>query len=216
MTKQELANEKRLNNAVVASSMTLPAQLKAINHEAGYQLKLKDKNGTVTTTQVTKRDQLSKLGMEPKTTAKGAILGYTPATFQAGVDESLKEVIDGHVVANYCYVDRVVTVTIEDANTGSKDYSLYTSEEADKKVKGESAQTIKLYRRVLINETGWAPGLIVKVLYQSRHIAEEHERAVKSAEAFNAIEHFYIVKNVDGVLRKIEVNIQNSNAECEK
>lgn len=213
MTKQELSNEKRLNKAVVASSMTLKAQLNAINTDAGYKLQSKDKDGNVTEHQITKREQLSKLGMEPKLSAKGVSLGYTPASFQEGVHESLKEVgLDGKVKYNYVYVDRVVTVTMEDPTTGTKDYSLYTSEEADKKVKGESAQTIKLYRKVAIHENGWMPGLIVKVLWQSRHITEEETRAEKSQENWDKVkDDLYIVKNVDGVLKKIQVKVTSAN-----
>ena len=213
MTKQELANEKRLNKAVVASSMTIKAQLNALNTDAGFKLQTKDKDGNITVSNTTKREQLSKLGMNPKMTSKGVCLGYTPATFNAAVDESLKEVgPDGKTIANYVYVDRVVTVTREDDANGTKDYSLYTSEEADKKVKGESAQTIKLYRKVLISETGWAPGLIVKVLTQSRHIAEEEARAKKSQEAWESVQdNLYIVKNIGGVLKKVKVQVTSAN-----
>lgn len=215
MTKQELANEKRLNKAVVASSMTLAAQLKALNHDAGYKLQLKSvKNGEVTITiaQVTKREQIAKLGMQPKMSGK-ACLGYTPATFNAAVDESLKEVgTDGKVKANYCYVDRVVTVQVSE-NTAigeSKDYSLYTSDEADKKVKGESAQAVKLYRKAIISETGWGPNMIVKVLWQSRNIKDEEARAKASEEKYEELKKqgLYIVKNVGGRLVKIQVDVK--------
>ena len=215
MTKQELANEKRLNKAVIASSMTLAAQLKALNHDAGYKLQLKSvKNGEVTITiaQVTKREQIAKLGMLPKMSGK-ACLGYTPATFNAAVDESLKEMgTDGKVKANYAYFDRVVTVTVSEPtdNGESKDYSLYTSEEADKKVKGESAQTVKLYRKMMIAETGWGPGMIVKVLWQSRNIKDEDARAKASEEKYEELKKqgLYIVKNVGGRLQKVQVNVQ--------
>lgn len=213
-TKKELAIEKRLNKAVVESSMTLKAQLNALNTDAGYNLKTKDSKGTITEHHVTKREQIAKNGMQPKMTAKGACLGYTPATFNAAVDESLKEVgSDGRVKANYVYVDRVVTVTIEDGNTGMKDYSLYTSEEADKKVKGESAQTCKLYRKVTIGEFGWGPGMIMKVLWQSRHIQEEVTRAEASAKKFkeDMEKGLYIVINKDGQLKKVAVKVENAN-----
>lgn len=213
MTKQEKQNEKRLDKAVVASSMTLSAQLKAINHEAGLKLQVKDNKGNVTLAQVTKRQQLSKLGMEPKLDKNGKPMGYTPATFAAGVNETLKEVIGGQTTYSV-YVDRVVTVTMSDNQTGSKDYSLYTAEEADKKVKGESAQTIKLYRKVLIDPNGWVPGLIVKVLRQSREIAEHEEKAKKSQEAFDKAKEqgLYVVVNIDGTLHKVKVNVQNANS----
>lgn len=215
MTKQELSNEKRLNKAVVASSMTLAAQLKALNHDAGYKLQLKSvKNGEVTITiaQVTKREQIAKLGMQPKMSGK-ACLGYTPATFNAAVDESLKEYgTDGKVKANYVYVDRVVTVTVsETTNNGeSKDYSLYTSEEADKKIKGESAQTVKLYRKVMVAEQGWGPGMIVKILWQSRNIKDEEARAIASATKYEELKQqgLYIVKNENGRLVKKQVTIR--------
>ena len=49
MTKQEKANQKRLDNATKASSMTLKAQLNAVNTDAGYKLKSTDKDGNVST-----------------------------------------------------------------------------------------------------------------------------------------------------------------------
>jgi len=209
MTKQELANEKRLNKAVIASSMTLAAQLKSLNHDAGFKLTTTASDGTVTEHHVTKREQIAKLGMQPLYRGKSC-MGYTPATFNAAVDDSLKMVgLDGHVKDTYVYVDRVVTVTMEDPNTGQKDYSLYTSEEADKKVKGESAQSCKLYRKVRIGANGWGPGLIVKVLWQSRHIADEIARAEKSKQTFEEqrANGLYVVINKDGKLVKVKVNV---------
>ena len=214
MTKQEKANEKRLNNAVINSSCTKPAQLKALSHECGYQLQTKDKDGNVTLYSVTKRDQLSKLGLEPKVTAKGAILGYTPAMYNDATDADLKVIgTDGKVKANYVYVDRVVKVSVGNEATGLKEESLYTSEEADKKVKGESAQTVKLYRKALIDECGWSPRLLVKVLEQSRTISEHQARAKASAEKYEELkkEGLYIVENRDGKLVKIAVRINDVN-----
>lgn len=216
MTKQEKANQKRLDNAAKASSMTLKAQLNAVNTDAGYKLKSTDKEGKVTEYAITKREHLEQnLGMAPHYSKNGQCLGYTPATFYAAVDENLKDVnpISGKTNAVYAYVDRVVTVTMEDAN-GPKDYSLYTSEEADKKIKGESAQSCKLYRKVMVADNGWGPGLIVKILRQSRQINEEIERAKKSAENFEEQKKqgLYIIKNVDGVLKKLEVDVHFINA----
>lgn len=210
MTKQEKANEKRLNNAVINSSCTKQAQLKALSHECGYQLQTKDKDGNVTVYSVTKREQLSKLGLEPKVTSKGAILGYTPAMYNEATDADLKYVgTDGKVKLNYVYVDRVVKVSVDSDATGIKEESLYTSEEADKKVKGESAQTVKVYRKAIIDEHGWSPRLLVKVLEQSRSIAEHQERAKKSAEKYEELKKqgLYIVVNRDGKLVKIKVNV---------
>lgn len=214
MTKQEKANEKRLNNAVINSSCTKAAQLKALSHECGYQLQSKDKDGKVTVYDVTKREQLSKLGLEPKVTSKGACLGYTPKMYNDATDADLKIIgTDGKVVGNYVYVDRVVKVTVGNDATGVKDESLYTSEEADKKVKGESAQTVKLYRKVMVNEFGWGPRLLVKILEQSRSIADQQERAKKSKEAFEELKKqgLYIVQNRDGKLVKVAVRIDDVN-----
>lgn len=215
MTKQVKNLQKRLDNAAKASSMTLSAQLKALNHDAGYTLKSKDSEGKVTDYCITKREHLEQnLGLVPHKSKKGVCLGYTPATFNAAVDENLKEVgSDGKTKAYYAYVDRVVTVTMEDAATGTKDYSLYTSEEADKKVKGESAQSCKLYRKAIISECGWGPGLIIKVLRQSRQIQEEIKRAEESAKKFKeqVANGLYMVINKDGKLVKVEVNVQNAN-----
>jgi hypothetical protein len=214
MTKQEKANEKRLNNAVINSSCTKPAQLKALSHECGYQLQAKDSDGNVTTYSVTKREQLSKLGLEPKVTSKGAILGYTPAMYNDATDADLKVIgTDGKVKANYVYVDRVMKVSVGNDATGWKEESLYTSEEADKKVKGESAQTIKVYRKALISEYGWSPRLLVKVLEQSRSIAEHQKRAKESAEKYEELKKqgLYIVENRDGKFVKVQVRLSDVN-----
>lgn len=213
MTKQEKANQKRLDNATKASSMTLKAQLNAVNTDAGYKLKSTDKEGKVTEYAITKREHLEQnLGMKPHMSKKGVILGYTPATFDAAVVSELKEMgTDGKTKAYKVYVDRVVRVTIEDAANGTKELSLYTSEEADKVIKGESAQACKLYRKAIIGECGWGPGLIVKVLRQSRSIAEEIERAKASAAKFEEqkAQGLYIVKNVDGKLVKTQVRLES-------
>jgi len=217
MTKQEKANQKRLDNATKASSMTLKAQLNAVNTDAGYKLKSTDKDGKVTEYAITKREHLEQnLGMKPHMSKKGVCLGYTPATFDVAVVPELKEVgTDGKAKAYKVYVDRVVTVTMEDANNGTKDYSLYTSEEADKVIKGESgAKTCKLYRKATISEFGWGPGLIVKVLRQSRQIEDEIKRAEASAAKFeeDKAKGLYIVKNVDGRMVKIQVRLEDVNA----
>ena len=217
MTQQEKSNQKRLDNATKASSMTLKAQLNALNTDAGYKLKSKDKDGNVTEYAITKREHLEQnLGMKPHMSKKGVVLGYTPATFYAAVDESLKEMgTDGKTKAVMVYVDRVVTVTMSDDNQGRKDYSLYTSEEADKVIKGEKgAKSCKLYRKATISEFGWGPGLIVKVLRQSRQIDDEVKRAETSAAKFeeDKAKGLYIVKNVDGRLVKVQVRIQDINA----
>lgn len=213
MTKQELANEKRLNNAVINSSCTKPAQLKSLSHECGYQLQAKDKDGNITLYSVTKREQLSKLGLEPKVTSKGAILGYTPAVYNDATAPELKVIgTDGKVKANYVFVDRVVKVSVGNDATGIKEESLYTSEEADKKVKGESAQTIKVYRKCIISEYGWSPRLLVKVLEQSRNITAELERAKASAAKWDELKQsdLYIVQNRDGKLVKIKVRVEDA------
>lgn len=205
MTKKE----KALDNATIQSSMTLAAQLKALNHEAGFKLKAHDKDGKISVLECTKREHLSSLGLEPHYVGKKCV-GYTPATFNAAVCDELKEVIDGKVVATYVYVDRVCTVTLDDDTIGTRDYSLYTSDEADKKVKGESgAKSCKLYRKATIGEFGWTPGICVKVLRQSSQIADEIKRAEESAAKFAKQKEagLYIVKNIEGTLHKIKVNV---------
>lgn len=216
MKKEERANQKRLDNAAKASSMTLKAQLNAVNTDAGYKLKSVDKDGKVTEYSITKRDHIEKnLGMKPHLSKKGVCLGYTPATFDAAVDENLKTIgTDGKTKAYHVYVDRVVTVTREDAERNIKYASVYTSEEADKVVKGEKgAKSCKLYRKATISEFGWGPGLIFKVLRQSREIQDEIKRAETSAEKFEEQKTagLYIVENRGGVLVKVKVNIQDLN-----
>lgn len=213
MTKQEKANQKRLDKAAEASSRTIKAQLNACNTDAGYKLKSTDKEGKVTEYAITKREHFEQnLGMKPHMSKKGVCLGYTPATFAAGVVDELKEMgTDGRAKAFYAYFDRTVRVTVEDANNGTKEVSVYTSEEADKKVKGESAQACKLYRKCMISEYGWGPGFIIKVLRQSREIADEIEKAAKSAAKFEEQKAagLYIVENRDGKLVKTQVRLED-------
>lgn len=214
MTKQEKANEKRLNNAVINNSCTKQAQLKALSNDLKKQLESVDKDGNVTLYSVTKYQQVAKYGLLPKITSKGAVLGYTPAMYNEATDADLKVIgTDGKVKANYAYFDRVMKVTVGSDAAGWKDESLYTSEEADKKVKGESAQTVKVYRKCLISEYGWGPRLLMKVLEQSREITEHQERAKKSKEAFEELKKqgLYIVQNRDGKLVKIAVRIEDVN-----
>lgn len=212
MTKQEIAMQKRLDNAAKASSMTLKAQLNALNTDAGYKLKSVGRDGSVTEYALTKREHIEQnLGMKPHTSKKGVVLGYTPATFDAAVADELKVIgTDGKTKAFCVYVDRSVRVTLEDANssTGEKDYPLYTSEEADKKVKGESAVSCKLYRKAVVGYNDWGPGLIIKILRQSRQIEAEIKRAEKSRATYeqNKAEGLYIVENRDGKLVKSSVN----------
>lgn len=207
--------QKRLDNAAKASSMTLKAQLNALNTDAGYKLKTTDKDGKVTEYAITKREHLEKnLGMAPHKTKKGTIIGYTPATFDAAVVDELKEKgTDGKAKAFYAYFDRTVRATVEDPNSdsGFKEVPIYTSEEADKKVKGESAQSCKLYRKAIIGETGWAPGTIIKILRQSRSIDAEIKRAEKSAADFEdqKAKGLYTVENRDGKLEKVQVRVED-------
>lgn len=58
MTKQDVKMQKRLDNATKASSMTLKAQLNALNTDAGYKLKSTDKDGKTTELALTKREHL--------------------------------------------------------------------------------------------------------------------------------------------------------------
>lgn len=215
MTKQELANEKRLNNAVINHSCTKQAQLKALSHKVKDQLTSKDKDGNVTFYAVTKMEQMSKLNLHGKFTKSGAFIGYGPAEYNNATDEDLKVIgTDGKVKANYVYTERVVRVSVGNDATGWSEESLYTSEEADKKVKGEKgAKTIKLYRKCLIAEYGWSPRMLVKVLEQSRSIAEHKERAAASMAQWEELKKgdLYIVQNRDGKLVKVKVRIDDVN-----
>lgn len=214
MTKQEKANEKRLNNAVINHSCTKQAQLKALSHKVHDQLTSKDKDGNVTFYAVTKQEQLSKLGLDGKFTKNGVFLGYGPAEYNNATDDDLKVIgTDGKVKANYVYTERVVRVAVGNDATGWKEESLYTNDEADKKVKGESAKTIKVYRKCLIAEYGWSPRMLEKVLEQSRSIAEHKERAAASMAQWEELKKgdLYIVQNRDGKLVKVKVRIDDVN-----
>lgn len=216
MTKQDVKMQKRLDNATKASSMTLKAQLNALNTDAGYKLKSTDKDGKTTEFALTKREHLEQnLGMKPHMSKKGVVLGYTPATFAAAVDESLMEKgTDGKPKAFYAYFYRTVRFTVDDPSTGTKEVPLYTSEEADKKVNGESAVSCKLYRKCMIDYHGWGPGLIVKVLRQSRQIDEEVKSAEKSAADFEKAKKngLYIVEVRGGKLEKVQVRLDDVDA----
>lgn len=202
--------EKRINNAVVASSSTKGAQLKALWHESNELLQTKNADGSITTYSVTKRQQCSKYGLEPKMSGK-ACLGYTPAMFNAATADDLKLVgADGKVIENYVYLDRVIRLQLSEDPT-EKEVPVYTEAEADKKVKGESAQSIKVYRKFRIDPCGWSPKLLMKVLEQSYSIADEIEKARKSREKWNELKKgpLYIVENRNGKLVKIEVKVND-------
>ena len=205
--------EKRINNAVVASSSTKGAQLKALWHESNEPLQTKNADGSITTWSVTKRQQLAKYGLEPKMSGK-ACLGYTPAVFNAATADDLKLVdANGKVIENYVYLDRVIRLQLSDDPT-EKEVPVYTEAEADKKVKGESAQSIKVYRKFRIDPCGWSPKLLMKVLEQSYSIADEIEKARKSSEKWNELKKgpLYIVENRNGKLVKIEVKVNSDLA----
>ena len=214
MTQQEKANEKRLNQAVINNSCTKQAQLKALSNDLKKQLESVDKDGNVTIYTLQKYQQVAKYGLLPKMTSKGVILGYTVGMYNDATDADLKVIgTDGKVKANYAYFERNVKVTVDNDANGTKEESLYTSEEADKKIKGEAGKPIKLYRKCLIGEYGWGPKLLMKVLEQSRDIENEKKRATASAEKWEELKKgdLYIVQNRDGKLVKIKVRVDDAN-----
>lgn len=201
-----------MTKAAVANGCTLAAQLKAMWHDHEKELSSTDANGKVTAYGVSKMEHMANLGLSPHYVGKGdkkKCVGYTPAEFNHGVaDDLLLKNDDGKVMATYVYRDRVVNVEVlEEGEDGSKVYSLFTKEEAEKKAKGESgAKSIKVYRKCMIDEFGWGQKLIADVLTQSRNIENEVKRAEKSIEDYNAIEEVYIVMNIDGVNKVVKVN----------
>jgi len=207
------STEKRVNNAVVASSKTKGAQLKALWHESNEPLTTKNADGSITTWGVTKRQQLSKYGLEPKMSGK-ACLGYTPAMFNAATADDLKLVgADGKVIENYVYLDRVIRLQLSDDPT-EKEVPVYTEAEADKKVKEGSGKSIKVYRKFRIDPCGWSPDLLMKVLEQSASIGDEIAKARKSREAWESLKKgpLFIVEHRDGKLVKVPVTINSDLA----
>ena len=207
----ERKNEQRATQEVIKDSCTLAAQLKALWHNHSKGLVYTDSKGVQTNLNVTKEGHISYMGMQPHYVGKGdkkKNVGYTPAEFNAAVAEELLVRNDeGKVKATYVYRDRVVNVELlEEGEEGKRNYSLYTKEEAEKKAKGESgAKSIKLYRKVMIDDYGWGDKLIMDVLTQSKYISEEITKAEKSLENWENIEHVYIVKNVNGLNVVVEV-----------
>lgn len=208
----EKKNVKRMIKLVNQDSRTLPAQLLTLWHNHDKQLVSINSDGTTTAYDVTKEEAIGYIGMKPHFVGKGdkkKCVGYTPATFNAAAaDELLLRNDQGKVMQTYVYRDRNVMVESYEENTdeGTRSYSIYTLEEATKKAKGESgAKAIKVYRKCMIDPYGWGPELIDDVLFQSTYIADETKRAQKSRENYEAIEHVYIVKTIDGVNHVIEV-----------
>ena len=208
----EKKNLKRMIKEVNKDSRTLPAQLLTLWHNHAMQLVSIKPDGTTVSYGVTKEEAIAYIGMKPHFIGKGEkkkCVGYTPATFNAAVaDELLERNAQGKVMQTYVYRDRTVMVeSYEESNDeGHRSYSLYTLEEATKKAKGESgAKAIKVYRKCMIDTYGWGPELIMDVLTQSKYIADETKRAEKSRENYEAIEHVYIVKTIDGVNKVIEI-----------
>ena len=206
--------ERSKNNAVVASSSTKGAQLKALWHESNEPLQTKNTDGSITTWAITKRQQLSKYGLEPKMSG-AACLGYTPAMFNAATADDLKLVgSDGKVIENYVYLDRVIKLQRSDDPT-EKEVPVYTEAEANKKINGESASSIKVYRKFRIDPCGWGPKLLMKVLEQSYAIEDEIEKARKSLEKWNELKKgdLYVVENRNGKLVKIKVRVNDLTAD---
>lgn len=208
----EKKNLKRMIKLVNQDSRQLDAQLLTLWHNHAMQLVSINSDGTTTAYDVTKEEAIGYIGMHPHFVGKGdkkKCVGYTPATFNAAVaDELLLRNDIGKVVATYVYRDRNVMVESYEENTdeGTRSYSIYTLEEATKKAKGEpGAKAIKVYRKCMIDKYGWGPELIDDVLFQSTFIADETKRAEKSRENYEAIEHVYIVKTIDGVNKVIEI-----------
>jgi hypothetical protein len=209
----EKKNVKRMIKEVNKDSRTLPAQLLTLWHNHAMQLVSIKSDGSTVAYGVTKEEAIGYIGMKPHFIGKGEkkkCVGYTPATFNAAVAEELLVRNDqGKVMQTYVYRDRTVMVeSYEESNDeGHRSYSLYTLEEATKKAKGESgAKAIKVYRKCMIDTYGWGPELIDDVLFQSTYIADETKRAEKSRESWDAIEHVYIVKTIDGVNKVIEID----------
>ncbi len=210
----EKKNEQRAINEAVKDSYRLPAQLQSMWFDHKKALVYTDSKGAQTDLHVTKMGAIENyLGMKPhyvigKDGQVKACKGYTPAEFNAAVCSDLQEKgTDGKVKATYVYRDRVVQVELfEEGDEGSKRYSLFEKDEAEKKAKGESgAKSIKVYSKVMVDEYGWGPKVIKDVLYQSRHISDETKRAQKSRESYEAIEHVYVVMNVNGMNKVVEV-----------
>lgn len=206
MKNCEIKNEKRMTKASIESGMTLAAQLKAVWHDHQKGLVAINKDGEVTNLNLTKVEHVSSLGMDPhyiysKDGKIRACTGYTPAEFNKNLcDELLEKDDKGSVKATYVYRERVVSVTIfEDGEEGSRNYSLYTKEEADKKAMGEpGAKSIRVYRKCMIDKYGWSQRLIFDVLTQNKYIEHNLERARKSKEEWEAIDKVYIVQNIGG------------------
>lgn len=214
MTKAEKANERRLNQAVINNSCTKQAQLKALSNDLKKQLESVDKDGNVTLYSVAKYQQVAKYGLLPKMTSKGVMLGYTVSMYNDATDDDLKIIgTDGKVKGNYAYFERNVKVTVDNDTNGTKEESLYTSEEADKRIAGEKNNPIKLYRKCIISEYGWGPKLLMKVLEQSRDIENEKKRAAASREKWEELkkDDLYIVQNRNGQLVKIKVRVDDAN-----
>ena len=214
MTKAEKANERRLNQAVINNSCTKHAQLEALSTDLKKQLESVDKDGNVTLYSVQKYQQVAKYGLLPKMSKKGALLGYTVGMYNDATDDDLKIIgTDGKVKGNYAYFERNVKVTVENDTNGTKEESLYTSEEADKRIAGEKNNPIKLYRKCIISEYGWGPKLLMKVLEQSRDIENEKKRAAASREKWEELKKgdLYIVQNRNGQLVKIKVRVDDAN-----
>lgn len=208
----EKKNEKRMTKEVTKDSRTLSAQLLTLWHNHAMELKSTKADGSTTAYGVTKEEHITYMGMAPHYVGKGEkkkCVGYTPACFNAVVAEQLLERnAQGKVMQTYVYRDRNVMVESYEENTdeGTRSYSIYTLEEATKKAKGESgAKAIKVYRKCMIDTYGWGPELIMDVLTQSKYIADETKRAEKSRENYEAIEHVYIVKTIDGMNKIVEI-----------
>lgn len=203
-------NQRARTNQSINLSCKLGAQLMSVWCDRDKRL-VNDKGADLG---CTKGEHCASLNLFPHYVGKNKVAkAYGPAEFNeaiklnGGADQLLEREGD-KVVKTYVYRERNVNVELieEDNDNGSKSYPIYTLEEAKKKAKGETgAKAIKVWSRVEIAEYGWGPKLIFTVLEQSQDAISFENKATKSREAYEAIEHVYIVKNIRGTETVIEV-----------
>lgn len=205
------SNQRARTQQSINLSCSQAAQLMAVWHERGKRL-INEKNGA--DLGCTKGEHCASLNLYPHYVGKKRVeKPWGPTEFNnaielnGGADELLKRE-NGKVTATYIYRERNVNVELidEDSDNGSSIYPIYTLEQAEKKAKGETgAKAIKVWSRIEVAQYGWGPRFIYTILEQSQDIATFIAKAQKSREDYAAIEHVYIVKNINGTNHVIEV-----------
>ena len=149
------------------------------------RMKLEDCNMTL-------EEFLASFGVVRPISEKGKKCAYNAASIMAGWHEGLKEAApDGKSTLSYVFKN--VPAKVAQGEIGDPDaryYRVFTKEEAEKL----DGKPISVYMKQAVPTDKWSIRTIRKGLCQSKHFADENNKAVESQLAWQNLEHVYIVR----------------------